>query len=194
MQNLTALKALRNLDFTSRAITALDVQAMAQLTPLTSLRLEDARQWYSSACGCDAATVAEVQHLSLLTNLQQLSITAWQPLGDERVEWYHVEVPVAVPAAAGSCCLPAHGSLTSLVMRSVTEGGMVTWLPSILACTALQRLKLHFVAQGDYIPSTNHLLGGCTEHLTGEWRLAVDPRHSLRACDMLFWLSGSCTV
>jgi hypothetical protein len=70
----------------SNAITPLDLLAAAQLTSLTSLHLEDAQENAQSweplrARGSNAASVADVQRLSLLTNLQQLSITAWQPTG-----------------------------------------------------------------------------------------------------------------
>jgi hypothetical protein len=102
--HLSALPALRSLHVISNAITALDVLAVAQLTSLTSLHLEDAQQDAQgcephSARGSNAVSVAEVQRLSLLTNLQQLSITAWQSLGVQYVMW---DAPAAVPAAAGS--------------------------------------------------------------------------------------------
>jgi hypothetical protein len=56
-------------------------------------------------------------------------------------------------------------------MRAVTEAGMATWLPSILACTALQRLQLCIDVDEDYSDDMGYLLGGCVNHFTGELRL-----------------------
>jgi hypothetical protein len=78
MLNLTSLPGLRSLHIISNAFTALDVRAVTEFPALTSLHLEDAQDCtpHSVRSNKAASTVAEVQHLSLLTNLQQLSITA----------------------------------------------------------------------------------------------------------------------